>query len=492
MTNLVIAPLFLPLLTALVLVFFRRQIMTQRWISAVSMFSNVTFSAYLIYQIKQQGILTLHMSGWLPPFGIVFVADLFAGLLVLTTSVIGLASLFYAFATIGEAKETHYFYPFLQFLMVGVIGSFLTGDIFNLFVCFEVMLISSYALIVMGGSRIQLRESLTYILINIISSTLFVASVAYLYAVTGTLNMAQLSLRISAAEQAGILTVIAVLFLIVFSLKAGLFLFYWLPGSYRVPPAVITALFAGLLTKVGIYAIIRLFTLIFAEPNELLLNILSWLATATMLLGALGAIAYRDVYRVMIYNIVAAIGFLAFGLSLMNATAWDGMIYYLIHDMIAKTLLFMLGGMLVTVAGTSKYGEMGGLIKVVPQLGWMLFIVGLAIVGIPPLSGFIGKLLIIQGGLIARDYVMTGIALVSSLLILYSMLQLFMRSFWGEEKTRPARTNIFSNGLVVSTGLLFMLILFLGLGAEWVYELVQQAGYVLVQPQIYIDAVLKE
>lgn len=490
MSNLIVLPLLVPLVTAIILIFFSN-IAIQRRITGFSVLLNVAVSAYMVQQVQSKGIHTLYMSGWLPPFGIVFVADMFAALLVLTTAIIGAACLFYAFGSIGEAKEKHYFYTFSQFLLVGVIGSFLTGDIFNLFVCFEVMLISSYALIVLGGTKLQLRESLKYILINILSSALFVASVAYLYAAVGTLNMAHLSARVAEAGQGGILTVTAILFLIVFGLKAGLFLFFWLPGSYSTPPAAISALFGGLLTKVGVYAIIRTFTLIFYHEPGVTHTIIVWMAAATMILGAIGALAYRDINRIMIYNIVVSVGFICFGLTVANKAALEGVVYYLVHDMIAKALLFLLGGSLIAAAGSAQLKDIGGLIKRHPVMGWMFFVTALTIVGVPPLSGFIGKLLIVQGGLEGAHYWLTGIGLASSLLVLYSLMNIFMNGFWGEFRLTREPEQGLPKGLLTPAAFLLVLIVLLGAGAEWVYPYVSQAGDVLLNPQLYIDAVLK-
>lgn len=226
MNNLIVLPLLLPLLSAIILVFLRKQVAVQRSISGISALLNIVIAVILVGQIQSDGIQTLYMGGWIPPYGIVFVADMFAGLLILTASVVGAACIFYSFSSIGEERERMYFYPLLQFLLAGVYGSFLTGDLFNLFVCFEVMLISSYALIVLGGSKRQLRESIKYMLVNILSSALFVTAVAYLYGALGTLNMAHLSQRVAEAGQGGMLNVIAILLMIVFSLKAGLFLFF--------------------------------------------------------------------------------------------------------------------------------------------------------------------------------------------------------------------------------------------------------------------------
>ncbi|MFD2670432.1 Na+/H+ antiporter subunit D [Marinicrinis sediminis] len=496
MNNLIVLPLLIPLCTGIVLIFLKERVEWQRMLSAISMLLNVGVAAWVVLAVKRDGIQTLNMGGWEAPYGIVFVADMLAALLVLTTTVISAVCLFYAFSSIGEQRERHYFYSFLQFLIVGVIGSFLTGDIFNLFVCFEIMLISSYALIVLGGRKAQLRESLKYILVNIVSSILFVASVAYLYAVVGTLNMADMSVRVAEVGQGGILTVIAILFLFVFSLKAGLFLFFWLPGSYSAPPAAITALFAGLLTKVGVYAIIRVFTLIFYHEPHITHSLIGWMAALTMIAGVLGAVAYQDVNRILIYNIVYAVGFIAFGLSIANEDAIQGTIFYLFQDMIVKSLLFLLGGAIVLAAGTDRLKNMGGLIRRYPAMGWMFFIAALAVVGVPPLSGFIGKLLILRGGLGDEQFWISGISLAGSLVLLYAVMNMFMKAFWGAERmpetNKAASAQPSLKALLIPAGVLLALVVYVGIGAETILPYVSQAAETLLNPDLYIEAVLKE
>ncbi|MGG1880273.1 Na+/H+ antiporter subunit D [Paenibacillus cisolokensis] len=493
MNNVLVLPLIIPLFTAIVLIFLTRNISAQRWISVISVLVNIAVAGFMVYQVHAEGIQTLYMGGWLPPHGIVFVADMLAALLVLTTMVVAAGCLLYSFRTIGEDREKHYFYTFYQFLLAGVIGSFLTGDLFNLFVCFEVMLIASYALIVLGGTKRQLRETLKYMLINIISSTLFVAGVAYLYGTVGTLNMAHLSQRIAEVEQVGVLSVIGILFLIVFALKAGLFLFYWLPGSYSAPPIAVSALFGALLTKVGLYAILRTFTLIFYHDTGGIHEIIGWMSAATMILGAFGVVAYKDIMRIFNYNIIISVGFIAFGISVATRDSLDGAVFYLIHDMLAKALLFVLGGMLIAGAGTDKLGGMGGLMRRYPAVGWMFFIVALALVGIPPLSGFLGKVLLVRGGLDEGHYWLTALALASSLMVLYSLIKVFMAAFWGESKemdqAEPAP--IHRSAYVAAIGLTVVVVA-VGVGSEWVYSLATQAGAVLSDPSLYIEAVLKE
>lgn len=501
MNNWVVLPLLIPLCTGIILIFFS-SIRSQRLISGISAFLNIAATAYLVHMVRSEGIQTLHMSGWKPPFGIVFVADMLSSLLVLTSAVIVAACLFYAFRSIGEAREKTYFYSLSQFMTAGVMGAFLTGDIFNLFVCFEVMLISSYGLITLGGEKRQLRESIKYILINIVSSSLFVAAVAYLYSITGALNMADLAVKLNGMGADGLVTVIGVLFLIVFSLKAGLVLFFWLPGSYSAPPAAIIALFSGLLTKVGVYAILRTFTLIFVQEPEVTHSIIAGMAAVTMVLGSLGALAYQDVNRILIYNIIISVGFVCFGLAADHPAAMNGVVFYLVHDMIAKALIFLLGGALIAMAGTEQVQRMGGLIKRAPLLGWMFFITALAIAGVPPLSGFIGKLLILQGGLSSGYYWLSGLAVTSSLIVLYSLMRLFMGAFWGkwqeaadnkldhkmESSSSPSDLRL-PKGLLLPAGALLAVVMLLGLGAEWFVPYAAQAGEVLLNPQVYIEAV---
>lgn len=487
-------PLLIPLLTAIILVFFRNQVVVQRWISGISGLLNIAIAVILVNQIHSKGIQTLYMGGWLPPYGIVFVADMFAGLLILVASVIGSACLFYSFSTIGEERERMYFYPLVQFLLAGIYGSFLTGDLFNLFVCFEVMLIASYALIVLGGSKRQLRESIKYMLVNILSSALFVTAVAYLYGAIGTLNMAHLSQRVAEAGQGGMLNVIAILLMIVFSLKAGLFLFFWLPGSYAAPPAPIRALFAALLTKVGVYALVRTFSLIFYHNPEVTHTWLGWMAGATMVLGSIGAIAYKNLSSILNYQVVIGIGFIGLGLAIATQEAWDGVVFYLIHDMLAKVLLFILGGMLITAAKTENLTEMRGLIVRYPLIGWLFLATALALVGIPPLSGFPGKVLLIRSAFQEQAFVLGAIGLISSFFVLYSLISVFKQAFWGTEPdhdgqaTEPSRSRLL-NGTILAV---FALLLFVGINAEWIYEYVSQAGHVISSPDLYIQAVMKE
>jgi multicomponent Na+:H+ antiporter subunit D len=493
MNNLIILPILIPLLTAILLIFLKN-IPLQRVISLISTLITIGTSVLVVQTVKTEGIQTLNLSNWQAPFGITLVSDMLSALLVLTTGIIAFVSILYSFRSIGKEREHFYYYSIIQFLMVGVSGAFSTGDIFNLFVFFEVMLMSSYVLLVLGGTKVQLRESIKYILVNVISSALFVITVAYLYSVVGTLNMAHISVRIAEVGQPGILTVIAVLFLIVFGLKGAIFpLFFWLPGSYYAAPAPVMALFGALLTKVGVYSIMRTYTLFFYHDLGFTHQLLAILAIITIVIGVVGAIAYWDIKKIIIYNIIVAVGVILFGVSTMNEVAISGSIFYLIHDMIVKAALFLLVGIIVSITGTSNLKSFRGLIKQFPGLGWTFFIATLALAGVPPLSGFVGKLLIIQGGFAEGNYIGTLIVLFSSLLVLFSVMKIFINGFWGEPKTYNKEglvTNV--RYLLISPVILVVLASLYGLGSEFIYTYISQASDTLTNPTIYIEAVLKE
>ena len=493
MSNLLLFPIIIPLFFAIILMIFPKRLKLQRTLAAVG--SGVTLIAALVLLAKVQndGVQAVTLGSWPAPFGISMVSDPLSALLVVTTSIITLFVVFYSFPSIGVKREQSYYYPAVIFLMVGVNGAFTTGDIFNLFVFVEVLLMASYALIVHGGEKPQLRESIKYLLVNIISSALFVAAVAFLYSVTGTLNMADLAVKIPQIEETGILTVIAVMFLVVFGFKAAIFpLYFWLPGSYYAPPIPILALFGALLTKVGVYAIMRTYTLFFTMNVGFTHELLGIIAILTILAGCVGALAYFDVKKIVIYNIIIAVGVILFGVAQLNQPGVEGSIFYLLHDMMIKAALFFLVGIVAVLFGTTDLRKMGGLIKTYPVLGWVYLIAAFGLAGIPPLSGFPGKLLIVQGGFEGPQFWGSIIILATSLIVLLSAVRIFIYAFWGEPvETVPLKKSVF-NQMFIPTVILVAITVVFGVGAELFMPFISGAGEVLLNPSIYIDAVLKE
>ncbi len=492
MNNFLIYPIIIPFFFAILLIFFQRKVYVQRVLTLSALGASAICAFLLLLQVEREGIQTVTFGNWPAPFGITMVADSMSSLLVLTTAVLVFFIVWYGFGIIGKAREQHFYYPGILMITTGVSGAFTTGDIFNLFVFFEVLLIASYLLIVLGGERLQLRESFKYILVNVISSALFVITVAFLYSVVGTLNMADISEKIKTINQPGIVTTIAVLFLMVFGLKAAIFpLYFWLPSSYAAAPIPVLALFGALLTKVGIYAITRTYTLFFVHELSYTHELLMILSIITVVIGSIGALAHFNVKQIIIYNIVIAVGVILFAVAQLNEVALMGAMFYLIHDMIIKAALFMLIGIIIYITGTSNLRKMGGLMHTHPALGWFYLIAALGLVGIPPLSGFVGKLLILQGGFAADNIIGTIIILASSLVVLLSAIRIFIYAFWGGSQPIQQVDKASYVKLLIPTAIVVLLSILYGVGAEWIMPFMEDAANVLANPSIYVEAVLK-
>lgn len=493
MSNLIVLPIIFPFLIGAILVIFYKHTRLQRIVSGIGVLLLIAISAYLAHMAFHEGTVTLAAGNWEAPYGIILVLDNLAALMLLITSVLSAVCLFFGFGTLSEKRERYFFYPFYFFLIIGVNGSFLTGDIFNLFVFFEVMLLSSYVLIVNGNSKYQLRESFKYVIINIFASALFVVAIAWLYSVTGTLNMAHLSERVAEVGQPGSLTVIAIMLLIVFATKGALFpLYFWLPKSYFGPPAAIAALFGGLLTKVGIYAIIRFFTLVFYhEPEFTHKGVIVTIAGLTMLLGVLGAVSQFDFKRILSYHIISQVGYMVMGLGIFTPLAVAGAIFYIVHHMFVKTALFLLSGATEKVTGTTDIKKMGGMLKTHPVLAWFFFISAVSLAGIPPLSGFFSKFPIILSGFEEGQYVISAVALLVGLLTLFSMIKIFSYVFWGENKLTEEQSKISVTNLLIPIAPLVALSVILGFGAEYIFQYSLIIAEQIMEPSNYIDAVLK-
>ncbi|GGD04192.1 Na+/H+ antiporter subunit D [Pontibacillus salipaludis] len=493
MSNLAVLPILLPLLAGIIVAFFNTKLTAVRLFSRVVAILNLIVVSYIGWDVYQNGTIILETGGWKAPYGIVLVGDMLAMLLVITTNIIAVACVFFASKSLSDKKESYYFYTFFFLLITGVSGAFLTGDLFNLFVFFEVLLMASYGLIVLGGEKVQLRESLKYVLLNLFSSMLFVTVISFLYSVVGTVNMAQVAERVQEVEQKGILTTIGILLFFVFATKAAVFpLYYWLPKSYIVPNPVVSALFGALLTKVGIYSILRTFTIIFHHEVDITHQLFLWLAALTMLFGVIGALSTHNIKLIVAYNIIPAVGFMLMGIALFTETSVAGTVYYLIHDMIVKGALFLLVGAIAILAGTSDLRKMNGLIHHYPVIGWLFFIASITLAGIPPFSGFIGKILLMQGGLEEDQYAVVIIGLLTSLLILFSMIRIFIQGFWGEKDETFTPNKKGARGFTWPIAFLVFFSIYLGAGAETVYPIVEEISKSLLDPTQYIESVLKE
>ncbi|NLF79299.1 MAG: Na+/H+ antiporter subunit D, partial [Chloroflexi bacterium] len=341
-----------------------------------------------------------------------------------------------------------------------------------------------------------LEGALKYVTINLLSSALFLTSVGILYSVTGTLNMADLARQISSgAVDPGLATVLAMMFLMAFGIKAGLFpLFFWLPASYHTPPIAITALFSGLLTKVGVYALVRIFTLIFVQDVDYTHTLLIIIAGFTMVTGVLGAVAQTEVRRLLSFHIISQIGYLVMGLGLYTELALTGVIFFMVHVIIAKSALFLISGIVRQVSGSYDLKQLGGLYRTQPGLAALFLLPALALAGMPPLSGFWAKLTLVRAGLEIEAYAIVGVSLVVSVLTLYSMTKIWAEAYWKERPTPGPTVELTAaaqrRALLAPVVVLSALTVILGIGAEPLLSLGSDAAAQLLNPAVYIQAVL--
>ncbi|MGH2688090.1 MAG: proton-conducting transporter membrane subunit, partial [Actinomycetota bacterium] len=421
----VVVPLLvvLPLLGAAVSLVFHGHVRLQRIFGVVVLSASLTAAVGLLLRISAAGPVSVDVGGWPAPVGITLVADLFAAMMVLVAAAMVLAVFVYAIGSPTTRDEALFFHPVFLILASGVSASFLAGDLFNLFVAFEVMLSASYVLLTLGGRSEQVRTGMTYVVISLLASTLFITAVALIYAATGTVNLADLARRIPELP-AALRAALSLTLLVVFGIKAAIFpLFFWLPDSYPTSPTPVTAIFAGLLTKVGVYAIIRTQTLLFPTdgPSTLLLAI----AGATMLVGVLGAIAQDEIKRILSFHIVSQIGYMIFGLGLFTVAGIAAGIFYVIHHIVVKTALFLVGGLVEAATGTGALHRLGGLLHRMPVAAALFAIPALSLAGLPPFSGFVAKLGLVQEGLALQRHVVVAVSLLVSLLTLFSMTKIW-------------------------------------------------------------------
>ena len=481
----------LPLLASALVLGLRRMAKVRDVITLSTMAAVTGLAGALLADVDRNGTVVLRVGDWAPDLGIVLVADLFAALILLVASATILVVELFA---IGQRRtpagaDPAVVSPILLVLAGGVSLAILTGDLFTLFVAFELILVSSYVLLTHQGRESQVRSGMTYVVINLFASTLFLFGVAIVYSATGTVNMALLAERIPelpAATQVGI----GLWFLIVFGTKAAIFpLFSWLPDSYPTAPTTITAVFAGLLTKIGVYSLIRFNTLTGMED---LGPIMLVLAGATMLVGVAGALAQDDVKRILSFHVVSQIGYMLMGLGLFTVAGVAGAILFLVHQIPVKTVLFLVGGLIEEDQGTSKLDRVGGLAARRPLMAVFFAVPALSLAGIPPFSGFVAKLALVDAGVAAVAVPIVVVSLVASLLTLASMAKIWLGVFWGPTtepgpEMTPARSE---RTMMSATGTAVLATLAIAVFAGPLWTMSQQAAADLVARAPYVLEVL--
>ncbi|MEZ5383679.1 MAG: Na+/H+ antiporter subunit D [Microthrixaceae bacterium] len=487
-------PIVLPLLGAAVSIMAFRSRRVQRAVSLSVLSATTALSFVLLVRADADGPAVAQMGGWPAPLGITLVADRLAGIMLAVASVMLVSVLIYAMGQPGAERNHGAFHPVYLVLAAGISAAFLTGDLFNLFVAFEMMLTASYVLLTLGGGRQQIRSGMTYVVISLVASALFLTTLALIYSATGTVNMADLAGAMTELP-AGLRTAFGLLLLVVFGIKAALFpLFNWLPDSYPTAPSPVTAVFAGLLTKVGVYAIIRTQTLLIPSDSRSGTLILV-VASLTMAVGVLGAIAQNDIKRILSFHIVSQIGYMIMGLGMFTVAGLAGALLYMIHHIIVKTTLFLVAGLVEVRAGSGRLADIGGVARADPWLGVMFLLPALSLAGLPPFSGFVAKFALVDAGLSASEYAVVGVSIAVSLLTLFSMTKIWGGAFWGEREFTEDAASVEHPpaGLRVmygSVAVMVVLSLAVALAAGPLFGLTERAADELLHPDRYVSEVL--
>jgi multicomponent Na+:H+ antiporter subunit D len=471
-------PVVFPALAALLCLLAPRPSVWRRGFTAAAFAGLLAHAGWIVSHAMSEGPLVLRVGGWVAPYGIVLVTDTLAGIMLALSSFTALSCALFGYAETETRDEHPLRLPLLLFLLAGINLTFVTGDLFNLFVAFEVMLLSSYGLMTLEAGARESRQALPYLTLNLVGSALFLAVCGFTYSLLGTLNFAEMIVRTDALAGDYRLTLLAALMLLVFGLKAGLFpLYHWLPGGYSVMPAPLAAFYAGMLTKVGVYVLIRIFGTVLPPSLTGLHTLIAWTAGLTMVIGVLGAVGQARVQTILSYHIVSQIGFMALAIGLFTPFALTAAIFYIIHHIIVKAALFLVSGSVAKLNGTDDLARTGGLWRAAPWLGIAFVLQAMSLAGLPPLSGFWGKFMIIQEGFTQGEWVLVTMSLVASILTLLSMLKIWLGAFW---KAAPEGTPVASSGRTRAMSAVIVAMacvsLVIGVGAEKFLRLAKHAA----------------
>ncbi|PVY40736.1 proton-conducting transporter transmembrane domain-containing protein [Pontibacter virosus] len=498
---LIMLPMLIPLYGAILSLFSWRYVRAQQFIGILTQVCLLIATFLLLFDVNENGIRTTQIGSWPAPFGITLVADLFSSMMVITSAITGMAIYLFSIKGLDKARQTFGYYPVLLILQLGVSGACLTGDLFNMFVWFEVLLICCFVLIALGGTKPQLEGAIKYVTINFLATGFLLTGIGVVYGIMGSLNLAELAVLVrTPVSHPALITMAGMFFLIAFGIKAAIFpLFFWLPASYHTPPIAISAFIAGILTKVGMYALIRLFTLIFVTDQELTIPLFTVLAGFTMVIGVFGAASQNDFRKILSFHIVSQIGYMLMGLALFTPLAIAGSIYFIIHNILVKTNLFLISGVVAHRHGSFALKKLGGVYLQQPLLSVLFFISAFSLAGIPPFSGFWGKFMLAKAGFEIDSFVIVFVSLAVSLITIFSMTKIWNEVFWKKKPVSDPLLEVMTERekhdnrlLHLPVVMLVGFILFIGLYAEPVVAMAQLAAEQLLNSELYINAVLKK
>jgi len=489
--NVVLAlPIIVPLLGAALSIVFRN-LVVQRSISFISLAISLTSAIIITIDVSRDTDISVsRLGGWPANIAITLVADRLAAMLLLISVSLLIIVLVFAIGQRSVDEHSPIYHPIYLILATGISQAFLAGDLFNLFVAFEMMLMASYVLLTLDGTDKQIKSGVTYVVLNVLKSLLLLTAVGLIFAATGTVNMSELP-ELLAALPDGVRTGLNLLLLVAFGIKAAVFpLYFWLPDSYPSAPSPVTAVFAGLLTKVGVYGIIRTETLLFPGNQA---NLLLWISAFTMVVGVIGALALTQMKRILSFHIVSQIGYIVMGVALGTKVALTATVFYLMHHIPVKASLFLVEGIVERETGETEFDKVGGLARRSGFFALLFVIPALSLAGIPPFSGFLAKYSLIRSGFDDGQWLIIGIAIVVSLLTLISMTKIWIGLFWGDI-TPPVpteRVGILRHHqlMTLSTVVLISGTVVIAFMAGPLYEFCVGAAEQLVDPMMYVKAV---
>jgi multicomponent Na+:H+ antiporter subunit D len=487
---LVILPVAWCLAIGALLVMLRRSIGLHPTIAIVGLAGLVLIDGLLLQQVAQNGPMTMVMGRWLPPFGIAFTADLTGALFALVAALVALSACIFSIADINDSGRRYGFYPLLMVLMAGVSGAFLTGDIFNLYVWFEVLLISSFGLLVLGSEREQIDGAVKYGFLNLVATTLFLVATGYLYAVFGTLNMADIARKAEGLRSSAPLMTLGGLYALAFGMKAAAFpVNFWLPASYHTPRVVVSALFAGLLTKVGIYALIRVMVMLFPVEREELSFVLAIAGALTMIVGVLGALAQSDFRRLLGYLVISGIGSILVGISVGGPGGIGGAIFYALHSMLVMTGLYFASGIAMRLGESASIATLAGLYRRHVGFAALTLMLCFAVSGLPPFSGFWPKVMLVKAALDIGAWWLAAALLLAGFLTTIATGRLFRLAYWRDETAPAAEAAPLPATMMAPLAALTVLALLIGLYPEPLLATIQSAAAGLAEPSAYTNSV---
>lgn len=497
-TNLIILPSALSLLMLSLILLSWQSTLVQKICHVGGLIGLWCLSLLIMKQVNQYHYLVLQLGNWQAPFGLTFVADGLSAIVFLAMSTTLVCCGLYALADIEKSQYKSGFLLAFWVLTLGLCGVLFTGDLFNLYVWFEVILIGSFILMGLGKPTFWLYNKFKYVILNLTGTFLMLTAIAMMYGYSGTLNMAdfaQTALLHKNTNSGGLLLSIVLLFFLALAIKSATFpVFNWLPAAYHSTSHTTSSLMGGLITKIGLYVIMRFWFNIYPLHSTFLTSLIIFLALATMILGVLGAIAQYDYRRILAFDIISQVGYVLLAVGLATRQALAAAIFFLIHNILTKMTLFMTAGIANALTGQQDIRKMGGIYQFYPKLAWLFLIPALSLAGLPPLAGFWAKFLIVKSALSGGDLALAFIILAVSLVTLYAMSRIWQLAYW-----QPAQTylnlphqspNGNLGGLIFPTALGVAAILLISLYPFPLYHFIQITSRELINPELYIHAVL--